>query len=76
MKKLIYIGAAALLTFAAAGAATSHKAKITLVYEPQSNGDYRIFLFGEDRTLVCEEKNITVVSQGDAVNPLVLECKH
>lgn len=76
MRKFLYIGAA-LLTFAAAGAATSRsKASIHVVYLPQENGDYRLFLFGSDRTLVCEEKAIKVVEQGDAVNPLVIECKH
>ncbi len=77
MKKLIYIGAAALLTFAAAGAVTTtHKAKIQIVYQEQSNGDYRLYLFGSERSLVCEEKSVRIVEQGDAVSPLVIECKH
>ena len=75
MRKLIYIGAV-LLSFAAASGAGSKKDTIHLVYVPQANGDYRLFLFGSDRQLVCEEKAITVVSQGDAVNPLVLSCDH
>lgn len=75
MRKLIYIGAA-LLSFAAASGTVSHKSKIEMVYQPSANGDYRLFLFGSDRTLVCEEKAIQVVSQGDAVNPVVIECKH
>ncbi len=77
MKKLLYIGAAALLTFAAAGAATgSHKATIKTVVQEDANGDYRLFIFGSNRILVCEEKPIRIVEQGDAVNPLVIECKH
>lgn len=76
MSKTIYI-AALLLTFAAAGGVTkTSKSKIEIVYQGQANGDYRLFLFGSDRTLVCEEKNIQVVQQGDAVNPVVIECKH
>ena len=75
MRKLIYIGAL-LLSFAAANGAGSKKDTIHLVYVPQANGDYRLFLFGSEHTLVCEEKAITIVQQGDAVNPLVVECKH
>jgi hypothetical protein len=77
MKKAIYI-LAALLTFAAAGATTGRqpKAHIQIVYQEQPNGDYRLYLFGSDRTLVCEEKPITIVQQGDAVSPVVLECRH
>ena len=76
MKNAIY-AAALLLTFAAASATgPTHHSTIKTVYVPQANGDYRIYLFGSERTLVCEEKNITIVSQGDAVNPLVIECKH
>ena len=56
--------------------ARSAKSKIELVYQSQANGDYRLFLFGSDRTLVCEEQHIKVVSDGDAVNPVVIECKH
>ena len=56
--------------------ASSHRTKIEIVYEPQANGDYRLFLFGSDRSLVCEEKPIQIVNQGDAMNPVVLECKH
>lgn len=74
MRKLLYLGAV-LLTFAAADAAV-RKSTIRVVYIPQENGDYRLFLFGSDRSLVCEEKDIRVVAQGDAINPLVVECKH
>ena len=76
MKKLLYIGAT-LLAFASAGATgRSSKSHIEMVYQPEPNGDYRLFLFGSDRTLVCEEKPIQVVQQGDAINPVVIECKH
>ena len=75
MRKLIYIGAL-LLSFAAANGAGSKKDTIHLVYVPQANGDYRLFLFGSDRQLVCEEKDIRIVSQGDAVNPVVISCDH
>lgn len=74
MRKILYI-AAALLAFASAGA-TSHRSKIEIVYQPQANGDYRLFLFGSDRALICEEKKLRIVEQGDAVNPVVIECKH
>ena len=77
MKKALYIVAGLLLTFASADSATRKpKASIQVVYQEQQNGDYRLFLFGSDRALVCEEKAITVVQQGDAVNPVVLECRH
>ena len=76
--KLIYI-IAAFLTFAASDATTTRqdkKAHIQIVYQETGNGDYRLYLFGSERALVCEEKAITVVQQGDAVSPLVLECSH
>jgi hypothetical protein len=76
MKKWLLIGAVLTLTFAAANSAPHTKSHIEIVYQPQSNGDYRLFLFGSDRTLVCEEKNIQIVAQGDAINPIVIECKH
>jgi hypothetical protein len=84
MSKSIYI-LAGLLTFASAGAGTTRtggttrapgRARIEVVYQPQPNGDYRLYLFGSDRTLVCEEKDITMIQQGDAVSPLVLSCDH
>ena len=75
MKKLIYFGALLLLTFASAGGA-ARKSTIRVVFTEQANGDYRVFLFGSDRSLVCEESKVRVVQQGDAVNPLVIECQH
>lgn len=74
MKNTIFL----LLAFASAGAAThtTPKAKIQLIYQAQPNGDYRLFLFGGDKALVCEEKDIKIVSQGDAVNPLIIACDH
>jgi hypothetical protein len=52
------------------------KAKIEMIYQGQSNGDYRLFLFGSERSLVCEEQHLHIVEDGDAVNPVVIECKH
>lgn len=65
------------LTFVSADATTKQpKSTIRFEYMEQANGDYRLFLFGSDRSLVCEEKDIRVVEQGDAVNPVVLSCDH
>jgi hypothetical protein len=75
-QKLIFAIALVLLTFAASDATTSRKSKIEMVYKAEANGDYRLFLFGSDRTLVCEEKPLKIVQQGDAVNPVVIECRH
>jgi len=75
MRKAIYIGALLLLTFASAGGA-ARKSTIKVIFTEQANGDYRVFLFGSDRSLVCEESAIHIVQQGDAVNPLVIECQH
>ena len=77
MRKLIY-AAALLLTFGAANSAPreSTKTRIEMVFTEQLNGDYRLYLFGSNRALVCEEKDIKIVQQGDAVSPVVLECKH
>lgn len=75
-KKVIYIVAALLLAFASAGAVSRKQSSIRVVYQPAANGDYRLFIFAEDRLLVCEEKPVTIVSQPDAVNPLVIDCSH
>ena len=75
MRKVLYI-LAGFLAFASAGGTTRAKSHIEVVYQPQSNGDYRLYIFGSDRTLVCEEKDLRIVEQGDAVSPVVLECKH
>lgn len=74
MKKLVL--AALLLILAAANGASRPKSTIQIVYVPEANGDYKLFLFGSDRALVCEEKDVKIVQQGDALSPLVLECKH
>jgi hypothetical protein len=75
MNKLIY-AAVLILAFGAASGAPAKRSKIEVVYQSQSNGDYRLFLFGSDRTLVCEEKPLKIVQDGDAVNPVVIECRH
>jgi hypothetical protein len=76
--KATYILTAAVLTFASvdAGSRQSAKARIEIVYQGQENGDYRLYLFGSGRALVCEEQAVQVVEQGDAIRPMVLECKH
>jgi hypothetical protein len=75
-QKLIFAAALLVLTFAASDATTARKGSIKIVYQADANGDFRVFLFGSDRALVCEEKAIQVASQGDAVNPVILSCKH
>jgi hypothetical protein len=74
--KLIYAACLLLAFGAASGTGRTTKTKIEMVYTELPNGDYRLYLFGSDRVLVCEEKPITIVQQGDAVSPVVLECKH
>jgi hypothetical protein len=75
--KLILILAALALTFVSADATTkTPRSTIKVMFIEQPNGDYRLFLFGSDRALVCEEKDIKIVEQGDAVNPVVLSCDH
>ena len=76
MNKTIYIIAGLLLAFASADSTPRPKSTIKMFYQEQPNGDYRLYLFGANRALVCEEKSIQIVEQGDAVNPLVIECKH
>ena len=75
--KLLYILAALALTFVSADATTARpKSTIRVMFIEQANGDYRLFLFGSNRALICEEKPIQIVQQGDAISPLVLECNH
>ena len=75
--KTLFILAALALTFVAAQAtSTQPKTKIQMIYQEQPNGDFRLSLYGSNRSLVCEEKDIQIVQQGDAINPIVLECKH
>ena len=73
---LFIILALILMAFVSADATSRPKSHIEVVYQPQANGDYRLFIFGSDRTLVCEEKPIQIIQQGDAVNPVIIECKH
>ncbi len=77
MRKAIYIIAALLLAFASAdGTTRAPKAQIQMIYQPLANGDFRLSLYGSDKTLLCEEKDIQIIQQGDAVNPIIIECKH
>ena len=77
MRKAIYVIAVFLLVLASAnGTTTRPKSTIKMFFQGQPNGDYRLYLFGSDRALVCEEKDVQVIQQGDAVNPIVIECKH
>lgn len=49
---------------------------IQVAFHERANGDYRLSLTAADRALVCEEKDVTIVQQPDAVHPLILECSH
>lgn len=73
MKKLLYIGAAA-LTFAAAGAATT-KERIQVVYDG-SPANYRVYVFG-GQALRCRGDDLRVSRDeyGDGDGPIILECK-
>lgn len=55
---------------------TLNESRVRPEFKEDANGDYRLALFGSARALVCEEKDIRIVQQGDAVNPVVLECRH
>ena len=53
------------------------ESEIRIQYQPDENGDYKLYLWsGKNRELVCEEKDVQIVEQGDAINPIVLECRH
>lgn len=73
MKKLIYIGTAAILTFAAAGAATT-KERIQVVYDG-SPANYRVYIFG-GQALRCRGEDLRVSRDeyGDGDGPIILEC--
>ena len=74
MNKLIYVGVAALLTFAAAGAATT-KQRIQVVYDG-SPVNYRVYIFGGE-SLRCraEDLHVTIDEHGDGDGPVVMECR-
>lgn len=75
--KLIYILAALALTFASADATTTKpRSEIRVFLQEQENGDYRLYVFGSNRVLACEEQDVKIIGQPDNVNPLVVECKH
>lgn len=75
MNKTLWFIVAALLAFASADA-TSRKAGIEMIYQPiGENGDYRLSIYG-GRTLTCEEHPVKIVGQPDALNPIVIECRH
>jgi hypothetical protein len=78
MKRAMLIVTSLILALASADATTTRtpKAQIKVVYQGQANGDYRLYIFGSDRTLVCEERDLRIVKQGDAISPVVIECKH
>ena len=74
MKKLIYIGAAALLTFAAAGAVTT-KQRIQVVYDG-APANYRVYVFGgEALRCLAQVLNVTIDEHGDGDGPVVVECR-
>jgi hypothetical protein len=69
MRKLLYIGAA-LLTFAAAGAA-SRSDKAQVVIRTQENGAWQMFVFGP----VCPAVgNMQVIYPKDPTQPIEIEC--
>lgn len=74
MKKLIYTGAVAILTFAAAGAATT-KERIQVVYDG-APASYRVYIFG-GQALRCraEDLHVSRDEHGDGDGPIVLECR-
>jgi hypothetical protein len=73
--KLIY--AAALLTVLASASAAGRKEGIEMVYQPQANGDFKLYLFPHGKLLVCEEQRIQLIEPQDPTNePLVLNCSH
>lgn len=78
-RKSLYIAAVLLMVFASANA-TSHTTKSSIhveyIPQPNGNGDYLLYIFASDRMLVCEEKAVKIVDQGDAIHPIILECKH
>jgi hypothetical protein len=71
--KYLYLFAA-FLAFGSAGAVTNDD--VRTYYEGKENGDFKLYLFGSHRALVCEEKDIQIIDQGDAIHPVILECKH
>jgi hypothetical protein len=47
----------------------------TQLIEDHDTGDWRFYIYGK-RKMVCEEKAIRITNQGDAENPISLECRH
>ena len=51
------------------------KAQLQTVFREQANGDYELAVYG-GRRMVCEEKDVVIAHQPDAIEPLVVDCKH
>ena len=49
--------------------------RMQVVFQEQENGDYHLSIYG-GRSLVCEEQSVTIIRQPDALEPIVIECKH
>jgi len=75
MTKLLLVSIASSAIAFAGGFCVAHQSQpIHTIFAEQPNGDYRVTLSG--RSLVCEERDVQILQQPDAVTPLVLECKH
>ena len=76
--KLIYLFALLILVFVSAGATSkSPREGIHMYYQPEENGDYKIYLFPTGKVLVCEEQPLKLIEPADPTHdPLVIECRH
>lgn len=80
MKRTLYaIALLLLLAFVSANATgrSATKEGVHMVYQPEENGDYKLYLFPTGKLLVCEEQPLKLIEPDDPTHdPLVIECSH
>lgn len=74
--RIFYLLALLFLVFVSAGATTKREG-IHMFYQPQENGDYKLYLFPTGKLLVCEEQPLKLIEPADPTHdPIVIECTH
>lgn len=77
IRKILFLIGLLLLTLLARATTTKIREGIHLFYQPEENGDYKLYLFPTGKVLVCEEQALHLIEPADPTHdPLIIECKH